>query len=80
MRHLNWIGKDVPYIVPIQVYNLYSAEDSQNVSDYKNMQTFMPWVKREIEIVDSQHAQSTVLQYSGNRHKYQEKLLLILQT
>lgn len=52
----------------------------KNVSDYKNMQTFMPQVRCQLAIVEYQHAQPTMLQYSRKRHKYQEKLLLILQT
>ena len=62
------------------LYKLYSAQDSQNVSDYKNMQTFMLQVRCQLAIMEYQHAQSTMLQYSRKRHKYQEMLLLILQT
>lgn len=40
----------------------------------------MPQVRCQLAIVEYQHAQSTMLQYSRKRHKNQEKLLLILQT
>jgi hypothetical protein len=75
------MGKEKMCLILCQYSSIiYILLRTQNVSDYKTMQTFMPWVMCELEIVDYQHAQSTTLQYSRKRHKYQEKLLLILQT